>query len=352
MSVFWNDRIRNTTPYTAGEQPKSTERLIKINTNENPYPPSEKVFEAISSVRNLQLYPDPNATEAVEAFARVYNLRPQQVFAANGSDEILAFCFLAFWDETRPVNFPDISYSFYPVYSEFFKVRYNRIPMMDKLYVDVDALCAAPGGIIIANPNAPTSVNLQVSDIRRILEAHPNDVVVVDEAYADFADENAMSLLSEYKNLIVTRTMSKAYSLAGVRVGFAAASEELIDGINRAKNSVNSYTMDSIAIKAAAAALLDTHYFNESINRIKTTRDRTASQLRELGFVLPDSAANFLYVTHPDMAAEKIFGALRGKNIIARYFPAPKTAEYLRISIGTEEEMEIVVSALREILNR
>jgi histidinol-phosphate aminotransferase len=350
MSIYWNSRVRDISPYTPGEQPKRDGRLIKINTNENPYPPSEKVFEAIRSISGLQLYPDPECTAAVEAFAAVHSLKPSQVFAANGSDEALALSFLAFWDKSRPVIAPSLSYSFYPVYSQFFGVPLRKIPMLRQLEVDVEGICGETGGVCIANPNAPTSIALKNSEIIRILEAHPNDVVLVDEAYADFAGESAVGLIDSYRNLLIIRTLSKSYSLAGMRIGFAAGSEELIEGLNRAKNSFNSYTLDRVAIEAARAALCDREYFDKTVKKIIATRERTAAELRGLGFSLPDSSANFLFAAHPKYEAGELFLKLRAEGIIVRHFPSCEANNYLRISVGTDEEMDALISALREII--
>jgi len=363
MSRFWNEKTRDIKPYVPGEQPPPNSRLIKINTNENPYPPSPKVIGAImretglsesggreetGNGSRLRLYPDTNASAVVEAVCERFGLEPGQVFAGNGSDELLAFAFMAFWDDSRPVMVPEISYSFYPVYADLFGIPLIKIPMKNGLEIDCDAFESGKGGIVIANPNAPTSIGLPLTRIKGMLDAHPDDVVLVDEAYVDFGGESAIGLVQEYPNLLVVRTLSKSCSLAGMRIGFAAGSAGLIEGLNRIKNSFNSYTLDRLAIAAGAAAIRDREYYDNINNRVMETRERTAASLREIGFEMPDSSANFLFVTHPRYSASEIFSYLRSKGILVRYFNTPGIDNYLRISIGTDEEMETLVAALRD----
>jgi histidinol-phosphate aminotransferase len=378
MSRFWNTKTRQIEPYVAGEQPGNPSEWIKLNTNENPYPPSPAVTEAIMNelyagtdmdsekvgnrvlkVSNtvlrevgdvLRFYPNPDADDFLESICERFSLRREQVFAGNGSDEILAFSFIAFWDRDRPVMAPAVSYSFYPVYADIFDIPLKRVPMTNGLEVDVDGIISGDGGVVIANPNAPTSVALTLHDIRRILDSRRNEVVLVDEAYIDYGGESAITLLPEYENLLVVRTLSKSYSLAGMRVGFAAGSPELIEGLRRVRDSFNSYPLDRLAIAAGAAAIRDIDYFEESREMVLSTRARTAAELCSLGFRMPDSSTNFLFVTHPDHAAKDIFMHLRERKMLVRYFNKPDIDNYLRITIGTDKEMDLLVSALKEIL--
>jgi len=344
---FLNKITKNTAPYVPGEQPKNVEGLIKINTNENPYPPSPKVAEAIAAeLPRLPLYPDTRAGEACRAFSEVYSVPESRVFCANGSDEVLAFAYMAFWDAERPLVTPALGYSFYPVYAERFEVPLETVTMRGELEVDVDALCAAKGGVIIANPNAPTSIMLPLSDIRRILLAHSSDVVLVDEAYADFGGESAMKLIGEFPNLLVVRTLSKSHSLAGLRVGFAVGQEHLIDGLERVKNTFNSYTIDRLANVGAAAALRDRDHFAKNLAAVIATRDRVTAELLALGFELPWSSTNFLFAKHPQFSGEALFSELRDENIIVRRFATPALRDYLRISIGTDSEMDRLVKSV------
>jgi histidinol-phosphate aminotransferase len=346
---YFNATTRAITPYTAGEQPPAGSKLIKLNTNENPYPPSPKVAEAVAAaIPYLRLYPDTEATAAAEAFAEHYGVDRSQVFVSNGSDEALALCFLAFWDKDRPLVAPEFSYSFYPVYANLFGVPLKRVPMLPDWSIDVDALCREKGGVIFANPNAPTSKAMPLSDVERILKAHPNDVVLADDAYADFSDASALSLLPKYKNLVVVKTLSKSHSLAGLRIGFAVADKYLIEGINKVKNSFNSYTVDRLAIAGAAAALSDGDYTAECLRKVIATRERTAAALRRLGFDLPVSSSNFLFASHPSIQASELFAYLRKHGILVRYFNTPGIDNRLRISIGTDVEMDEVIRAISE----
>lgn len=374
MSRFWNDRTRGILPYVPGEQPEDPSAWVKINTNENPYPPSPQVIEAISRElsladrhnglhtagggnpsaqgEKLRLYPSADAIPFIDAICEQFGLRRSQVFAGNGSDEILAFSFMAFWDKNRPVLSPAISYTFYPVYANIFGVPYRAIPMKNGIEVDCDALIAEKGGVVIANPNAPTSIALPLDDIRRILEAHRDDVVLVDEAYVDYGGESAVELISEYNNLLVVRTFSKSYSLAGMRIGFAMGNSELIEGLRRVKDSFNSYTLDRLAIVAGAAAIRDREYFEETRDLVLATRERIASELKMLGFSMPESSTNFLFVTHPVYSAKDIYDYLKDRKILVRHFGSADIENHLRITIGTDEEMNKLLSALRDLIER
>lgn len=349
MSRFWNKNTAALSPYTPGEQPKDGEKLIKLNTNECPYPPSPKVTEAISAANNelLRLYPDPDASAVRRAFAGLNGLEPGQVFVGNGSDEVLAVAFQAFFGDGT-LRFPAVSYSFYPVYCGLYQIPYEAVPMNCDFSLDVDAFLK-PGsqGVVIANPNAPTTRFLPLNEIERILQAHPDEVVLVDEAYVDFGGASAIPLIQKYDNLLVVQTLSKSRALAGLRVGFAAGSRELIEGLDRVKNSFNSYTLDRLAIAGAEAAINDRAYFESVVQRIETTRARTAAALEALGFTMPDSASNFLFVTHPIYSAEKLFTYLKQNHILVRYFSTPPLDRFLRITIGTDAEMDALLAALR-----
>lgn len=342
MNPLWSDKTNTLQPYTPGEQPKGIENLIKINTNECPYPPSPKVLAAIreAASASLRLYPDPEGTCARAAFAKRNGLDISQVFVGNGSDEVLGMAFLAFFDKKKRVLFPNITYSFYPVYCNLFSVDYREIPLMPDLSVDVHAFCESKGGVCLANPNAPTSLALPLAMIEEILKAHPDEVVMIDEAYVDFGAQSAVSLIDRYENLLVVQTLSKSRALAGLRVGFAAGNAALIEGLNRVKNSFNSYTLDRLGLAGAAAALEDELYFTEITGKIIGTRQRVADALRNMGFDVPESRANFLFVEHAKKRAADLFALLRENGVIVRYFNKPGIDNRLRISIGTDAEMD------------
>lgn len=351
MSKYWNHTTRSLTPYVPGEQPRN-HRYIKLNTNENPYPPSPSVINAISCAVNeeLRLYPDPNCRELIEAIAKARKVRPDHVFVGNGSDEILAFAFQAFFDEARPVCFPDITYSFYPVYAELYKVPYTLIPLNEDFSIPVTVFAAQNSSIIIANPNAPTALALSTEDIRILLSANTEHIVIVDEAYIDFAGESSVSLVDEFPNLLVIHTLSKSYALAGLRVGYAIGNPELIEGLNRIKNSFNSYTLDRLALAGAQAAINDEDYFKQTVSRIIHTRNETIRKLTAMNFYVTDSKSNFIFISHPAVEAKYIFEQLRHAGILVRHFDRPKIDNFLRISIGTDEEMEAVVQQLCSII--
>jgi len=350
LSKFWSPLAASLVPYVPGEQPKD-KKYIKLNTNENPYPPSPKVLEAIAAAANgdLRLYPDPTCEGLMEAAAKYYGLSPRKVFAGNGSDEILAFAFAAFFNPAKPLLFPDITYSFYKVYAKLYNLQTELVPLDADFNIEVEMYNKDNGGIIIPNPNAPTAQLLPLDAIRAILERNSNQAVVIDEAYIDFGGESAVSLIEEYPNLLVVQTLSKSRSLAGLRVGLAFGSEELIDGLNRIKNSFNSYTMDRLALAGAVAALEDDTYFQETTDMVIRTRERVVEELKELGFKVTNSKANFVFISHPEKPAKELFGQLRDKGVLVRYFDQPRINEYLRVSIGTDEEMDAFLKVLREI---
>lgn len=355
MSIYWNDTTSKIIPYVPGEQPQD-KKYIKLNTNENPYPPSPKVIEAIKSAasESLRLYPDPECKMLKEAIAEVYDVSVENVFTGNGSDEILAFCFMAFFDEQKPVKFADITYSFYNVYADFFKVPYEIVPLNQDFSLPVEKFITSEepfrqAGIIIANPNAPTGMAVGINDIERIVSENQNSVVIIDEAYVDFGCESAVPLTKKYPNVLVVHTLSKSRALAGLRAGFAIGSVELVEGLSRVKNSFNSYTLDRIAIEAAAAALRDTEYFEEIRKKIIHTREKFSKELAQLGFRVIPSSANFVFVSHATYKADFLFQELKNRGILVRYFRKPGIDNYLRITIGTDEEMDKLIETVKQV---
>ena len=355
MSRFWSPIINQLAPYVPGEQPKNDRSLIKLNTNENPYPPSDKVIDAIRSTAELglQKYPDPNGQHLKNAIADYHQLDEKQVFVGNSSDEVLAHVFLGlFSGKTNPLCFPDITYGFYPVYCKLYDINYQTIPLADDFSLDLSLYPKQNSGIIFANPNAPSSLALDLSSIKQCLENNPDSVVVVDEAYVDFGTDSAIALIDQFPNLLITQTLSKSRSLAGLRVGFACGQPELIDALERVKNSFNAYPLDQLALAGACASFADEAYFQEKRQQVIATREQTVTSLAELGFEVLQSKANFVFAKPPKPAtAEQVFTALREKNIIVRYFEKPRIEEYLRITIGTDEEMAMLCRALSEILD-
>lgn len=353
MSKYWSEVIKKVEPYVPGEQPRDR-NYIKLNTNECPYPPSQKVINAIIKATNdsLRLYPDPTCDEIVEVIALYHGLEKEQVFVGNGSDELLAFAFKAFFNPGKHILFPDVTYSFYPVYSKLFNIDYKAVPVNDDFDIDVEGFLQKNGGIIIPNPNAPTSKLLSLKEIAKILEANMESVVIIDEAYIDFGGESSIKLINEYSNLLVVQTLSKSRALAGLRVGFALGNRELIDGLERVKNSFNSYTLDRLAIKGAVAAFEDQSYFNEVRVKIIATREKISKELGQLGFKVIDSSANFVFVSHERVNAALIFNALRDRGILVRYFNKPRIDNYLRITIGTDEEMDEFIRVLNDIIKK
>jgi len=305
MNRFWSNTVRNISPYIPGEQP-GDRKYIKLNTNENPYPPSPRVLEAIRQETggDLRLYPDPDATLLRNALADMYRLNPDEVFVGNGSDEVLAFCFPAFFNPGDIISFPEITYSFYPVYAKLFGVSSRTVPLNEDYTVNPDIFPEDAKGILLANPNAPTGIAVSINDIEKLLGKHHEKLIVIDEAYVDFGAETAVPLIKEHENLLVVQTFSKSRSLAGLRIGFALGNKDLIEALNRIKNSFNSYTLDRIAVKAAAAALQDREYFEETRARVIRTREATAERLISLGFNVLPSKANFLFVSHNQMSGK------------------------------------------------
>ena len=351
MKKHWSRRIRDMVPYVPGEQPRDRQ-FIKLNTNENPYPPSPKALEALRAAAgdSLRLYPDPECTELRAAIAAAHGLSPEQVFPGNGSDEVLAFCFQAFFDPDRPVRFADITYTFYAVYASYFGLTPELVPLAEDFTLPVaDLLAPGCGGVVLANPNAPTGLAVELADIRRILEAHRDQVVLVDEAYIDFGGASADVLVPEYDNLVVVRTLSKGHALAGLRVGYALAQPDLIAALRCVRDSINSYTVDRAAQAAAEASLRDAAYFQERTAQVVRTRQRTALALRDMGFAVTDSQANFLFVRHPQVPAKTLLDGLRERGILVRWFDRPRIRDYLRITVGTDGEMDALTAALKEL---
>lgn len=350
MSIYWSELTASLVPYVPGEQPKDRQ-YIKLNTNENPYPPSPKVIAAIQEATNadLRLYPDPTSDILRETLAEYYGLSKNQVFVGNGSDEILAFAFPAFFSSAKPILFPDITYTFYPVYAQLYGLKYETIPTDDQFRIDAKSFCVPNGGIVIPNPNAPTARYMLVDHLREILDANRDQVVIVDEAYIDFGGESAVSFIAEYPNMLVVQTLSKSRSLAGLRVGMAMGHPDLIEGLNRIKNSFNSYTLDRLALAGAVASIEDQAYFEEMNRKVVATRERISESLKVLGFEIIESKANFIFITHPLKPAQVLFDELKSRGILVRYFNKPRIDQYLRVSIGTDEEMNTFVDVLREI---
>ncbi|MEN8423439.1 histidinol-phosphate transaminase [Acinetobacter junii] len=352
---FWSPEVRELEPYVPGEQPK-IQNLLKLNTNENPYPPSPKVVDAVQAVLAhqadaLRLYPDPDATALKQAIAKQQNVDVSQVFVGNGSDEVLAHIFKAFFIQQEPILYPDITYSFYPVYSQFFGVQTKQIPLNEKFEIDISDYEQENGGIIITNPNAPTSIALGLDKIEQVLKANPNRVIVIDEAYVDFGAKSAVELVSRYENLVVCQTTSKSRSLAGLRVGFAIGQAHLIAALEAVKNSFNSYPIDRFAIAAAVASFEDQDYFQEQCEKVIASREKLVANLTELGFNVLPSKANFIFATHSLHDAAQLAEKLREQGIIVRYFNKPRINQFLRITIGTDEQNQRLVDSLKMLIS-
>lgn len=353
MSKYWNQLVKELQPYVPGEQPQN-KKYIKLNTNENPYPPSPKVIEAIQQTASgdLRLYPDPNCNELREKLAEYYEVEKEQIFVGNGSDEILAFAFQTFFEPGSPILFPDISYSFYKVYANLFQLHYTLVPLDEEFNIPIEPFKAKNGGIIFPNPNAPTGKGLSAQFIREILDANPEQVVIVDEAYVDFGAESMIKYVNEYPNLLVIQTFSKSRSLAGLRIGYAIGHPDLIEGLQRVKNSFNSYTLDRLAISGAVAALSDRSYYEEITNAIIHTRNDVVDKLQSLGFSVIESRSNFVFISHPEVHASLLYAKLKDAGVLVRYFNQPRIDNFLRVTIGLENEMEVFLRELKNILTK
>lgn len=353
MNQFWSKRIRDIVPYTPGEQPRGR-KFIKLNTNECPYPPSPKAIEAIRTAAGdtLRLYPDPECMELRSAIAEREGLSINQVFCGNGSDEILAFAFQAFFNPDREVVFPKITYSFYPVYTDFFGLSRREVPMNPDFSNPVGLLCGLNGGVVLANPNAPTGIAVGLDAVERLLQANPDVVVIVDEAYVDFGAESAVKLINRYPNLLVVQTTSKSRALAGLRVGWAMGDPGLIDGLRCVRDSINSYTVDRLAQAGAAAAIRDEDYFQSIRQRVMRTREETEKTLKEKGFTVLPSQANFLFASFPGRAGGELLDGLRDRGVLVRWWDKPEIRDWLRISVGSDEEMTALLGALDELVGK
>jgi len=354
MSKYWSEFVTRLDPYTPGEQP-AINNLTKLNTNENPYPPSPAVMDAMRDAVNddLRLYPPPNADQFKQTLAEYFQLTPAQVFVGNGSDEVLAHVFNGLFRQPQSILFPDISYSFYPVYCGLYSIEYNKVPLADDFSLDLNDYRQANGGIIFPNPNAPTGRLVSLPAIEALLQANRNSVVVVDEAYIDFAEEgaSAVSLIDQYDNLLVVQTLSKSRALAGLRIGYALGSAQLIEGLERIKNSFNSYPLGHVQLAAAVASFTDRDYFNAMRVQVIDSREVLVGKLERLGFAVLPSAANFVFVRHPEHDGAVLAQALREKNIIIRHFKSPRIDQFLRISVGTPQQNKQLVDALDEIIS-
>ena len=352
MSKFWSPVVHQLTPYVPGEQPKLT-NLVKLNTNENPYGPSPKAIVAMQAeaAESLRLYPDPNSDKLKGTIAKHYGLASNQVFVGNGSDEVLAHVFHALLNHDLPLIFPDITYSFYPVYCGLYGIQYQTIPLNERFEIQIDDYLRPNGGIIFPNPNAPTGIPLPLSEIERLLQVNQQSVVVIDEAYVDFGTESAVKLIHQYPNLLVTHTLSKARSLAGLRVGYAVGHPDLIQALIRVKDSFNSYPIDRFAEAGATAAIEDTAYFDEICAKVVTTRQRLVAEMQKKGFEVLPSGANFIFAKHPNHDGARLAGELRAHGIIIRHFKSPeRIAPYLRITIGTEAQTDRLLEVLQTLV--
>lgn len=344
----WEQNVRKVVPYVPGEQPGQA-GIIKLNTNENPYPPAPGVERALQEMEagRLRLYPDPTSSVLVKALAKRYGLRPEQVFVGVGSDDVLAMAFLTFFNSGKPVLFPDITYSFYDVWANLFRIPYALQMLDENFCIRREDYTKENGGIVLANPNAPTGIAESLEGVRWILDKNPGVIVIIDEAYIDFGADSAVSLIPEYENLLVVQTFSKSRSMAGMRIGCALGQPKLIKYLNDVKYSFNSYTMDLPALQLGVEAVKDEAYFQETLQRIVTTRERVKTELKKLGFIFPDSRSNFVFVSHPRIRARELFEALKERKIYVRYFPKPRIDNYLRITIGTDEEMDVLLDFLK-----
>lgn len=351
MKAF-EKNIRTVEPYVPGEQPQH--KVIKLNTNENPYPPAPKVEEILRTMDadRLRLYPDPTASVLVNALAKQYEVKPEQVFVGVGSDDVLSLCFLTFFDSEKPILFPDITYSFYKVWAELYRIPYECPKVDERFRIRREDYYRENGGIIFPNPNAPTAIYENLEFVEDILMHNPEVIVIVDEAYIDFAGESALQLIDKYDNLIVVQTFSKARSMAGMRIGYAISNEKLIRYLNDVKYSFNSYTMNQTALLCGVEAVQDQAYFEENIRKLKDTREWTKQKLTELGFQYTGADANFIFVTHPVYDAKQLFETLKKEGIYVRFWGSERIEQYLRITIGTQKEMETLISFLKNYIKK
>ena len=348
---LWRKNLIDIEPYVAGEQPKN-ENIIKLNANENPYPPAPAVAEVLKNKNafDLKKYPSADAVPLKKALADRYGLTAENVFCGNGSDDVLATAFRAFFNSDKPIVFPDITYSFYPVWCELLKIPFVTKPVDENFIIDVKDYYPENGGVVIPNPNAPTAIGVGRDLIVDLLENNRDVIVIIDEAYVDFGRYSCVELINKYDNLIVTQTFSKSRSLAGMRIGMAFAQPELISYMQAVKDSYNSYPLDQLAIETAVASLGDEEYFRKTVDMIKATRDRAAQAFRDMGFKVTDSETNFLFVSHPSIPAEEIFGYTREKGVFIRYWNKPIIGDWLRITVGTDEQTDKLISIVKELV--
>ena len=350
MSRFWSPIVHNLSPYVTGEQPKQ-DNIVKLNTNENPYPPSPRVKAAIASAADrLRLYPDPRATLLRETIAAHYDVEPDQVFVGNGSDEVLAHTFQALLKQDAPLLFPDVTYGFYPVYCRLYGIRYEEVPLDAEMRVQIADYRRPCSAILFANPNAPTGIELPRDAIETLLAEHPEQLVVIDEAYVDFGGESAMPLIARHDNLLIVQTLSKSRSLAGLRVGFAIGQRPLIEALERVKDSFNSFPLDCLAVAGAVAAIEDDAWFQDTRARIIASRESLIRDLSELGFEVLPSVANFVFARHRRHSGAELAAKLRERGVLVRHFQKPRIAEYLRITVGTQDQCSRLVSLTRSLI--
>ncbi|MDA8781814.1 histidinol-phosphate transaminase [Porticoccaceae bacterium] len=351
MSRYWSDFVKQLQPYTPGEQPKIS-NLTKLNTNENPYGPSPRALSAMQQLLNddLRLYPPPNGDDLKQTIADYYQLTPEQVFVGNGSDEVLAHVFNGLLKQDQPLLFPDISYSFYPVFCQLFAIDFEQVPLAEDYSLDVANYQRPNGGIIFPNPNAPTGRLLGLDKIQELLEYNRDSVLVVDEAYIDFGGDSAVALIDRYDNLVVVHTLSKSRSLAGMRIGYAMGNADLMAGLERVKNSFNSYPLGHLQLAAAIASFKDQDYFEQICNKVIASREQLTTRLQDLGFEVLPSAANFVFARHDAESAENLAAALRQQGLIVRQFKQPRIDQFLRITVGTEQQNQLLVDTLVELV--
>ena len=349
----WEANIRKVVPYTPGEQPNES-GMIKLNTNENPYSPAPGVEKALKALDadTLRLYPDPTAGDLVHSIAAFYGLKDEQVFTGVGSDDVLAMCFLTFFNSEKPILFPDITYSFYDVWADLLRIPYERPALDEEFHIRKEDYFRENGGIVFPNPNAPTGVEMPLSEIEEIVAKNPESIVIVDEAYVDFGAASALPLIEKYDNLLVVQTLSKSRSLAGMRIGYAFGNPELIKYLNDVKYSFNSYTMNLPSQVMGVEAVKDDAYFKATTAKIAATRERIKKELTSLGFTFPDSKANFIFASHKEVPAEELFRALREADIYVRHWNKPRIANSLRITVGTDEEMDRLIAFLKNYLEK
>ena len=347
----WENNVRRVVPYTPGEQPKD-QNIIKLNTNENPYPPAPAVREILDNfdISQMRLYPNPDSEILVNALAERYSVKKSQVFVGVGSDDVISMAFMTFFNSNNPILFPDITYSFYDVWADVYRIPYKTCPLREDFTINPDDYKQENGGIIFPNPNAPTGVFENPDMIEDIIKSNPDSVVMIDEAYIDFGGKSCLPLIEKYDNLLVIQTFSKSRSMAGMRIGFAMGNEKLIKYMNDVKFSVNSYTMNSITQICGSEAVRDEKHFLENVNKIIATRERSKKKFAELGFTFTDSMSNFIFASHKTMNAEYIFEELKKRKIFVRYWSKPRINNYMRITVGTDEEMDSLFKALEEIL--